>query len=186
MNTYTKLSIIAGILLAGGIAAAVTIGMGEPPAAYINNLKTCKQSYAKTGTSYIQEFKINGKLTDGRCSVTLTSYTNLDNPQTLKDALFVAKAFMEGSNSTVSDDELIKKIKSGNKKSVDNCKFTQEQINSLVTAYAKHDGTNPQGSTTRDKDGNLTGFSGSFSTSNMSSYDKLMTSMMYSCTSTVQ
>jgi len=116
----------------------------------------------------------------------LTSYTNLDDQQTLKDALFVIKAFAESFNSKISDEELIKEIKANNKKNIDNCKFTQEQINSLVTAYAKHDGTNTKGSMTRDKNGNLSGFSGSFSTSKMSSYDKLMMAMTYSCTSTEQ
>lgn len=185
MNYYTKVLSITGIFLINCAVAAVTVGYGDPPASYINNLKNCKQSYIKTGTSQISEYKINGKLSDGRCSVTLTSYMNINDPQTLKDSVSVLKTFAEAFGAKITDAQAEQEIKNNNTKSVDNCNFTKEQINALVAAYAKHDGTNPEGKVERDADGNIKSFSGSFDTAKMSSYDKLM--MNYSagtCTST--
>ena len=61
------------ILTAGGLTLiistavyAITLGI-EPPAQYINNLKTCTKSTVKSDGGTISEYTIKGKLPNGRC-----------------------------------------------------------------------------------------------------------------------
>lgn len=181
---------ITSIILAESLAIAVTIGGTEPPLKYMNSLKTCTPgTFKTTENSYVNQYVIKGKLSDGRCMVTTTSYTDYSNPQTYKDAIHMMKSFAEGiGGKKIPDSQIPTQAqmieRSKKEATVEICKFTTAQRQELYKAYLKHDGKHNQGNVKRDKDGNITSFSGSFSTSNMSSYERLM--MNYSAGTCVQ
>jgi len=183
------LGIVIISVTAGAALAAYTIGQ-KPPVGFINNLPLCKASNFKTNTNgYLSQYTINGRQADGRCKVTITGYLDYSNPQTYKDVISVMKMFTEGmSKEKIKESdiptqaEMIKQAQE--EKDVTVCKFTKTQINSLVQAYKQNDWNQNSGSVKRDKNGNITEFSGSFSSSKMSTYDKLMFSFQSdTCTS---
>lgn len=170
---------MTGIITTGCYSSAVTIGQ-KPPVEYINNLANCKVSTIKnTNNGYISEYKINGEQPDGRCKVTITGYMDYSNPQTYKDAISIMKMFAEGASkekipesAIPTQAEMIKE--SQNDKDITVCKFTPQQVVQIYSAYQKNDDKQDKGMVKRDKDGNITEFSGSFNSSKMSSYDRLM------------
>lgn len=158
---------LISLLTVGSIAFSVTIGV-EPPAEYINNLRTCKvSSVSKTGST-VEQYTIKGLLPDGRCEVELSSYTNFADPKVYEGYITIIKAF-GGEKIKESDiptqEQMIEQGKK--EKTVDVCKFTKEQRFALHAAYLKHDGKN--NCTTKD---GVT--SCHYNTSDMSSYDSLM------------
>lgn len=163
------LSTVIISLIALGISTfAVTIGE-KPPVEYINNLKNCKAGTIKVSNSVYTEYTIKGKLPDGRCEVEILSYTNFADPEVYKGFIGMMKVFGGDKVKPETLPTQAQMIEQGKKeKNIDNCKFTPEQRLALYNAYQKNDGTN--GCTT-DKNGSQ---KCTFSTDNMSSYDKLM------------
>ncbi len=168
--------------------ATVTIGV-EPPQAYINDLKTCKpstNSITSNGRNY--EYKIKGKVPNGRCEVIITEKYDWSNPQTEKDMKTILGAFsnMAGDNNKISTAELDKAIDEVKKEPPDitTCRFSQAERDELIKAYNKHDGKQEPGNIKRDAAGNLVSFKGSFSTDKMSSYDNIMLTLSTSLCNT--
>ena len=173
------------ILTAGGLTLiistavyAITLGI-EPPAQYINNLKTCTKSSIKESGSTINEYTIKGKLPNGRCEVYISSYTNFEDPKVYEGFKTVTKAFAEMANDMSKDKSkqitdtdiptqapMIEQSKKEKDEMI--CKFSKDEREALYSAYQKHDGKNPPA---KVENGNV---SFSFDSSKMSSYDNLM------------
>lgn len=164
--------ILTGMFITGTVAFAMTIGQ-EPPESYIKNLKNCQKSSEKIEDSIVSEYTINGFLSDGRCEVIMSSYTNFADPEIYEGYKAFAKTMI---NTTKKENQKIPEIptqqqmiaQAQKEKNVTVCKFTQEQIDALYEAYHKKDNKNTCTTTSDGKQ------SCSFSTANMSSYDKLM------------
>lgn len=173
-----KIIIFSGILLfmaIGTYAMAVTIGV-EPPAQYVNNLRTCTPYFGKyVKNAMTSEYRVIKKLPDGRCLASITEYPDYSNPQDYKDAAYLVRAF---GGDKMTDAEVAKIIYSSNSKSTTTCKFSPTQRQALYSAYLKHDGNPSSGSVKRDKNGNIVELNGSFDSSKMSSYDNLMSSYL--------
>lgn len=157
---------------------AVTIGV-EPPAQYINNLKTCTKSTIKQNNGTAIEYTIKGKLPNGRCEVYISSYTDFSNPKVYEGFKTVAKSFAEMANDMgkdkskqITDADIptqAQMIEQGKKEKDEMiCKFSESERKALINAYQKHDGKNPPAKIENDN------ISFSFDTSKMSSYDNLM------------
>lgn len=177
MRKVLTLSSIISILAMGCCVIAITVGI-EPPAEYINRLVSCTKFSKQITGSTVEEFTINGILPDGRCEVVISSYTNFADKKVWEGYMMFARAL---ANGRINDSDLPTQqqmIEQGKKEKITTiCKFTKEQRQALYNAYAKHDGTN--GCTT-SSDGSQ---HCEFSTSKMSSYDKLMVNyQMESCT----
>ena len=159
--------------------SAVTLG-NEPPAEYINKLKTCTPGTVKAQKgAMITEYSVKGMLPNGRCNVTITSYSDFSNKEDYEQAKELFGGFVDMFESMSknagkafdrskipSADEVLKMAE--NEKDVLNCKFSKSERDALVTAWAKHDDKNPP---PQKIDG---GYSYSWDSSKMSSYDALM------------
>ena len=173
---------IISLLAVGSAVIAMTLGV-EPPASYINNLKTCKASTKTIKNAAVSVYTIKGKTADGRCEVVLSSYTNFADKKVYENfkafALSMSKSFGKEINESNIPTQA-QMIEAGRKETqVTSCKFTQEQIDALYEAYQKHDGKNNCSSSDKG------GVNCKFSTANMSSYDKLMMNYsMGTCTTT--
>lgn len=165
-KTFILLGTIC-LLTASSVVIAATSN-NEPPQEYINNLKICKESSINKEGSTVNQYNIKGLLPDGRCKVEISSYTNFADPKIYEGFITILKGFA-GDNLKESDiPTQAQMIEQGKKeKTVTTCKFTKEQRYALHAAYLKHDGKNncitSNGTT-----------SCHFSTSDMSSYDRLM------------
>ncbi len=158
---------IISIVTAGSIAIAAASN-NEPPQEYINNLKSCKTSTIDKNGATIEQYTIKGLLPDGRCDVEISSYTNFADPKIYEGFITILKGF-GGENIKESDiPTQAQMIEQGKKeKTITRCKFTKEQRYALHAAYLKHDGKN----NCVTKNGTT---SCHFSTSDMSSYNRLM------------
>lgn len=172
MKKFLFLFGIISLFITESIALAVTIGI-EPPAGYMNNLKTCTKSYNKTTASTVDEYTIKGLLPDGRCEVILSNYTNFADPKVYEGfktfGIGMAEAFSGkkiAPENIPTQAQMLEQAKK--EKEITVCKFTREQRLALYKAYQKHDNKN---SCITKPDGTQ---SCSFNTENMSSYDKLM------------
>ena len=166
-------------LLFTASCAIATVTMIEPPQTYINNLRTCKpstNSITSNGRNY--EYKIKGKVPNGRCEVIITEKYDWSDPQTEKDMRAILGAFlnMAGSNNKFSTAELDKAINEMKKEPPDitTCRFSQAERDELIKGYNKHDGKQEPAYVERDAAGNLVSIKGSFSSDKMSSYDNIM------------
>ncbi len=174
-----KILTSAGLTLIISTAVyAVTIGV-EPPAQYINNLKTCTKSSIKENGSLITEYTIKGKLPNGRCEVYLSNYTNFEDPKVYEGFKTVTKSFAQMANNMekdkskqITDADIptqAQMIEQGKKEKDEMvCRFSENERKALYNAYQKHDSKNPPA---KVENGNV---SFSFDTSKMSSYDNLM------------
>lgn len=173
--------IIPICIVAIGISVyAITLG-AEPPAQYMKNLKTCTPTNIKVTDTLVSEYVIKGKLLDGRCQVTISSYTNFANPKVYEGFKNITKAF--GGNK-IKDSDIptqAQMIEQGKKeKMVDNCKFTPTQRNELYNAYLKHDGKYTPAKVS-DKSIDI-----SWSSDNTSSYERLMMSYSNGTCTTIE
>lgn len=151
---------------------ALTMGI-EPPAEFIDSLKTCKKGHFEQKGTTIERYDIKGKKPNGRCEVYMDTYTDFTNKETYEMAVNFIEGFGKAfagdkfdKSKIPSQDELIKMSKESINTTT--CKFSQSDIDALVTAYNKHDNKNPAPTM---KDSSL---SFSFDTSKMSSFDKLL------------
>lgn len=139
MKTFL-IFIIPLCIVAIGLSAHAFIYGVEPPAKYMNNLRTCTPTNITTADALVIKYIIKGKLPDGRCQVTISAYTNFANPKVYNGYKDVVKAF---SNNKIKDSDIptqVQMIEQGKKeKMVGICKFTSEQRNALYHAYLKHD-----------------------------------------------
>lgn len=159
---------------------AVTMGI-EPPAAYMNNLKTCTPgTFNDKQSSMVMEYSIKGLLSTGRCDVIITSYTDFSDPEDYKTAKEMLGGFIGMAESMAkesgqefdksaipSTDEILKMAQ--NEKYIVHCKFSQVERNELYSAWQKHDGKNKPAQKTANG-----GYSFSWDSSKMSSYENLM------------
>ena len=98
-----KILTAAGLTLIISTAVyAVTVGV-EPPAQYINNLKTCTKSTVKDSGNTINEYTIKGKLPNGRCEVYISSYTNFEDPKVYEGFKTITKSFTQMANNMEKD-----------------------------------------------------------------------------------
>ncbi len=159
---------ILSLMLAGTVIAATTNNNNEPPQEYINNLKSCKESSVNKEGSTVNQYTIKGLLPDGRCEVEISSYTNFADPKIYEGFITIMKGFAGDKLKESDIPTQAQMIEQGKKeKTITHCKFTKEQRYALHAAYLKHDGKNncvTNGGTTNCH----------FSTSDMSSYDRLM------------
>lgn len=176
-----KILTSAGLTLIISTAVyAVTVGV-EPPAQYINNLKTCTKSSIKENGSLITEYTIKGKLPNGRCEVYLSNYTNFKDPKVYEGFKTVIKSFVQMANNlekdkskqiTITEADIptqAQMIEQGKKEKDEMiCKFSEKERKALYDAYQKHDSKNPPA---KFENGNV---NFSFDSSKMSSYDNLM------------
>lgn len=173
---------VTGILTLLTCCAAYAIVVGvEPPASYINNLKTCtKSTLKKTDNGMVQEYTIKGLLPNGRCEVSMSYYTDFSDPKVYEGFKSMAKSFA-GMAKDMAKDKNIPDIKDSDfpsqqemieqgkkEKQITVCKFSKDERTALYNAYQKHDSKNPPA---KVENGNI---SFSFDSSKMSSYDKLM------------
>ncbi|MCM1339754.1 MAG: hypothetical protein NC191_08795 [Muribaculaceae bacterium] len=170
---------ILTVLIISTTAYAVIIG-DEPPAQYINNLRTCTKSTIKRNDTVINKYIIKGKLPNGRCEVYTSSYTNFADPKVYETFKSITKMFSEMANeinksksqqqitkiAIPTQEQMIQQAQKEKEEII--CKFSEKERKALYEAYQKHDSTNPPG---KIENGNV---SFSFDTSKMSSYDKLM------------
>lgn len=171
-KSYSLILSLAAVLTTATVVCAFTSGI-EPPAKYINNLKTCTKSYAKISGAMVEDYTIKGLLPDGRCEVVSTRYVDFANNQVYQNFVSMTKGFsgMTGKDSNVkipTQAYMIEKSKA--EKTTKVCKFTKQQRLALYNAYLKHDNKN---SCVKHSDGTQ---SCSYSSANKSSYDKLMDS----------
>ena len=175
-----KRILTASILTTLVISTAVyTITVGvEPPAQYINNLKTCTKSTFKQSGAAIDEYTIKGKLPNGRCEVYISSYTNFADPKVYEGFKIMTKSFAQMANdiaknnsNKITDADIPTQeqmIEQGKKEKYEMiCNFSERERKALYEAYQKHDGKNPPA---KIENGNV---SFSFDSSKMSSYDNL-------------
>lgn len=176
-----KILLLLSVLASITCVYAVTIGV-EPPVSYINSLKTCTAgTFSTKNNGLISEYKIKGKLPNGRCEVQMTDKYDWDDPQTEKDARAILGMFSNMATDMAGEkklndqqlDQVMKEVKQS-KSEITTCRFSQQERNDLVKAYNLHDGKQDPGEVKRDANGNLISFKGSFSTDKMSSYDGLM------------
>lgn len=170
---------LISILLTGSLVYAITLGV-EPPASYINNLKTCTKSTITQKDAVVSEYTIKGLLPNGRCEVYMSSYTNFEDPKVYEGFKTMSKAFA-GMAKDMAKDKNIPDIKESDiptqqemiiqgkkEKQITVCKFSRSEREALYNAYQKHDSKNPPA---KFENGNI---SFSFDTNKMSSYDNLM------------
>ena len=157
------------------LAQAITVGT-EPPAQYINNLKTCTKGTFRSGNGEISEYTIKGALPSGRCEVEIRSYTDFSDPKVYENYKRLSGAVIN-SFSKENPDEIefptqqqmmAQAIKEMN---ITKCKFNTSERAQLYRAYLKHDNQNPPAKVTENQ------IKVSFSSEKMSSYDKLMMNM---------
>lgn len=176
---------IISTIMIGSIAYAITVGV-EPPASYINNLKTCTKSTITEKGNSIQEYTIKGMLPNGRCEVYISSYTNFADPKVYEGYKTMAHAFSQMANDMAKDKSKqiteadipsqAQMIEQGKKeKDIIVCKFSNNERKALINAYQKHDSKNPPA---KVENGNI---SYSFDISKVSSYDKLMMKLSGPC-----
>lgn len=169
---------ILTVLIISTAVYAVTIGV-EPPAQYMNNLRTCTKSTVKQNGGTIEEYTIKGKLPNGRCEVYISSYTNYADPKVYDGFKLMTKSFAQMANDmaknnsnkiTDADIPTQEQMIEQGKKEKDEmiCKFSENERKALYEAYQKHDSKNPPA---KVENGNV---SFSFDSSKMSSYDNLM------------
>lgn len=178
-----RVLIILGILSILSICAvqlkelvqAMAVGT-EPPAQYMNNLKTCTKGTFKTDNGQITEYTIKGKLPSGRCEVEIKSYTDFSNPKVYENYKKLSGALVESfSNKNIDKYEFPtqKQMIEQSIKEMDItiCKLNNAERAQLYKAYLKHDNQNPPAEVTENK------IKISFNSEKMSSYDKLMMNM---------
>lgn len=167
-KSYIKLGIIGLLLTIISSAVIASTNTNEPPQEYINNLKSCKTSTITKDGASIYQYTIKGLLPDGRCEVEISSYTNFADPKIYEGFITIMKGFAGDKLKESDIPTQAQMIEQGKKeKTITHCKFTKEQRYALHAAYLKHDGKNncvTNGGTTNCH----------FSTSDMSSYDRLM------------
>lgn len=184
-----KVLIILGVLLILSFivfqlqqyVAAITVGI-EPPAEFMNALKTCTQgTYKDTNNKSMSiEYVIKGKLPNGRCEYTRTSYTDFSNKETYEAAKKMLGGFAQMAEDMAkqqgqkfekpvefpSQEEMIKMTQ--DEKDIMTCKLSQTEIDMLYEAWQKHDDKNPPAKITENE------VSFSWDSSQMSTYDHLM------------
>ncbi len=170
MKKLLSMLTITSIISIGAISCAFVVGV-EPPASYMNNLRSCTPSTVKTSGATVDEYTIKGTLPDGRCEVTHMNYTNFADQKVYEGFTMFTKAL---GGDKIKDNDIptqAQMIEQGKKEAhIVNCKFTLEQRKALHAAYLKKDSKN---ACVTKPDGTQ---SCTFSTSTMSSYDKLMLS----------
>lgn len=172
MKLRMSLLVLFGIIC--GVATyAITVGE-EPPLSYINNLKTCTKYNYSTESEYGNKmtYTIKGLLPNGRCEVNISSYIDYtNNKEAYNAAISLMSAFANAAGAP--ENKIQKGLPSAQDLTDESrddmvCKFSKSEREALYNAYLKHDNKNPKPNV---KDGNM---EISFSTSKMSSYDKLM------------
>lgn len=160
-------------IIIGSIVHAITVKT-EPPADFINNLKTCTKSSFYENNTTISEYTIKGKLPNGRCEIYLTAYANYANNYVYNQYKEMMNTFseMRGDNpqkiNILSQAEMIQQAKK--EKHTISCKLNNEEINALYAAYQKHNSKNPPDKISKD---NIKFY---FDTTNMGSFNNLLIS----------
>lgn len=141
------ISLIAGIVVIAGVFISVYIIWGDkisdavqtktataetdnPPGKYLKNLKNCSPMSSEVKSSgSVYNYEIVGYLSDGRCKVKISSYTDYSNP----DVYEMYKTF--GGKHT--KEELMEHAK--NSPDVTVCRFTSEQTEAMIKAAKSKD-----------------------------------------------
>jgi hypothetical protein len=133
------------------IVYATVIGI-KPPLGYINNLRTCtKTSLTVKKSGLVLEYTIKGKVSNDRCEVYVSDYTDYSNKSTYEGYALVhefandmASSLHEKEGKTwenvrlPSQQEMIAQGKK--EKSINVCRFNKSEREALYNAYQKNDG----------------------------------------------
>lgn len=137
MKKFFLSTIIISMITIGSISFAITIGF-QPPAKYMENLKTCtKSTFTNNTTTHTQEYTIKGKLPNGRCEVNIITYSDFTKNEIYKQYTTVAKNFGMPAEKIPSQQELIAKTEKYKVQTI--CKLSDNERKALYDAYQKHD-----------------------------------------------
>lgn len=177
MKKFLGYLFLVTFLFSGTAVYSISVGF-EPPSQYMYKLKSCTPSVTnRIKYGMVEKYEIKGKLQDGRCQVTITTYQNVT-----EETYEMQKSFYKSMAKSISGkevknfptrEELIREAKKDQDVTV--CKFSPEQRTALYNAYLKHDGKNFS-TVSNYKNG---GTSIKINSKNMSSYDSLMLNYSY-------
>lgn len=128
---------IISVITMGTISFAITVGF-QPPAKYMENLRTCtKSTFTNNTTSHTQEYTIKGKLPNGRCEVNIVTYSDFTKDEVYKQYITAAKNFGMPVEQLPSRQKLIAEIEKDKVHTI--CKLSDNERKALYDAYKKHD-----------------------------------------------